>query len=157
MTNQDELPPLPIVQADDFDVERDAFGDREPDPTTPLGTAFLWWKCLADPEHYRTALTRLSYAPADWGDYAQAADILRGLSMLTGIEDNPDDPIIKYARFIDYSGEGHGLVFEDGGMSDFKSLTLIKPIDAFRNPENWWLVWGMSDSYYPSRREVRGN
>lgn len=147
----DDLP-LPIVESTDQEALTEAFGspDAEPDPYTPRGTAFLWWQALQDPVHYRNALDNLSTNPSAWNGYRQAADLIADLSMLTGVEDNEEDPDIKYVRFIHYEGASSGQVFEDAEMRDFFVLTVVKPEES-----DWWLVWGLSDSYFPSRDEVR--
>ena len=74
----------------------------------------------------------------------------RERSILSGVEDNAEDPDIKYIRFIDYAGTSSGQVFEDAEMRDFFTLTVVKPEGSA-----WWLVWGLSDSYFPARDEVR--
>lgn len=148
----DDLP-LPIVESTNQDEHAKAFGspDAEPDPRTPRGAAFLWWRALQDPVEYRNALDNLSIDPSAWNGYHQAADLIAHLSMLTGVEHNEEDPDIKYVRFISYGATSSGQVFEDAEMRDFFALTVVKPEES-----DWWLIWGLSDSYFPSRDEVRG-
>lgn len=144
--------PLPIVESTDEKVLAGTFGspDAEPDPRTPLGAAFLWWMALKDPVKYRKALNNLSTNPSAWNGYHEAASLIGHLSILSGVEDNPEDPDIKYVRFIDYGGDSSGQVFEDAEMRNFFVLTVVKPEES-----EWWLVWGLSDRYFPARDEVR--
>ena len=152
MADNDSDLPLPIVEATDEEALTGTFGspDAEPDPRTPLGAAFLWWLALKDPVKYRDALDALSTNPSAWNGYHEAADLIGHLSILSGVEDNAEDPDIKYIRFIDYAGTSSGQVFEDAEMRDFFTLTVVKPEGSA-----WWLVWGLSDSYFPARDEVR--
>lgn len=145
--------PLPIVEATDAEVFAGAFGspDAKPDPRTPLGAAYFWWKALKDPVEYRRALDTLSANPSAWNGYHEAADLIGHLSILTGVEDNPENPDIKYIRFIDYAGTSSGQVFEDAEMRNFVALTVVKP-----NGWDRWVVWGLSDRYFPTQDEVHG-
>lgn len=94
-------------------------------------------------------LDALSINPSAWNGYHEAADLIRHLSILSGVEDNPEDPHIKYVRFIAYAGQSSAQVLEDAEMRNFSVLTVVKPEGS-----PWWLVWGLSDSYFPAREEV---
>ena len=150
MAKNDSPLPLPIVESTDQEVAAGAFPTGEPDPETPLGAAFIWWMALKDPVEYRNALDNLSINPSAWNGYQEAAEVIGHRSILTGVEDNPDDPAIKYIRFIEYAGENSGQVFEDAELDEFEVLTVVKPEGS-----NWWLIWGLSHNYFPPVSEIR--
>lgn len=141
--------PLPIVEADADEAWQHNTTDGNPDPTTPWGAACLWWQGLADPVEYRHALEVLSYNPDAWGDYRQAADMIGNLSILSRVQDNPDRDDIKYVRFIDYSGDGAGQVFEEAPLHDVYVVTVVK-----QPGDDWWRVWGLSHNHFPTTDQV---
>jgi len=93
-------------------------------------------------------LDYLALAPEDWGDYSDAASRLNPLSIMTVVEDCPEEPTIKYVKFIEYAGSV-GRAFESAPLKDFMALTVVSPPD-----EDRWYVWGLSDGYFPPRSEV---
>jgi len=152
VSNSDDLDlPLPIVAVSGDEAMARHTVNGNPDPTTPFGAALVWWQGVDDPVMYRHALEVMSYNPAAWGDYTEAAEILNGLSIMTGVVFNEDRDDIAYIKFIDFGGDEAGQVFEEAPIHDFKAVTLVKlPSDG------WWRVWGLSDSYLPSAAEVVG-
>lgn len=154
LTWADEPPPpmpLPIEEVSGADVWANHTNDGDPDPTTPFGAALLWWQGLFDHLEYQHALRVMSFNPAAWGDFSEAAGILSSLSILTKVEDNPDRGDIKYVRFIEYSGAEAGRVFADAALADIWVVTLVK-----REGDDWWRVWGLSHNRFPTADEVLG-
>lgn len=151
MENNHRNPPLPIVETGSLEFPTHLFEEGEPTPYTPFGTAVLWHIALGDVEHNRNALDALSLHPEVWGDYAEASSLLRDMSLLSNVVDNPEDDCIKYVRFIDYAGKTNGQAFESAELDSYRSLTVV-------NPEGspCWFVWGISDDGYHSREQVRG-
>lgn len=146
--------PLPIAQSsqDPDEVARELSKETGGGPTTdtPLGTAWIWHTALQDVDFYRTALDTLAVNPEDWGDYRQVARLMSKLAIMTFVEDNEDDPDIKYVKFIDYAGDGLGQAFEDGKLDDFYSLTVVRA-DTPRS----WHVWGLTHNGFPPVSEIR--
>jgi hypothetical protein len=153
MNNDNNALPLPLVQVSTEHLMSEAFASTggQPDPSTPLGTAFLWWTGLQEREQYQTALQTLSLNPGVWGDYEEAADILADRSLMSFLVDNPDDSAIKYAKFMRLAGDKSAQAVEDTVVDDVAILTLVKPDDS-----EWWLVWGLSEDHIPTTKEVRG-
>lgn len=150
MADNDDMP-LPIVAVSGDEAMGRNTENGEPDPTTPFGAALLWWQGLADPVEFRHALEVMSFNPAAWGDYTQAAELLNHLSIMTGVEPNAERDEIAYIKFVQFDGDEAGQLFEEAPIYDFMVVTLVKPPG-----DNWWRVWGLSDSYFPSTAEVTG-
>lgn len=139
--------PLEIVSGE---AAQEAFfpGDAGPDPTTPLGAAFLWYLAIRDADENRGALEQLTYNPADWNGYASIAASLEGWAMMQNIHYNEEDPDnIAYARFMPDTGWSM-RAFADVPLSEVKILTLV------RCPDSWWRVWGISTNYIPSANRI---
>lgn len=153
MKNDNSSLPLPLVQVSTEHLMSEVFASTggEATPHTPLGSAFLWWQGLQNPEHYQTALKTLSLNPAAWGDYQEAADILADRSLMSFVIDNSEDSAIKYAKFMRLAGETSVQAVDDGLVDDLAILTVVKPEDS-----DWWLIWGLSENYIPDTEEVRG-
>lgn len=152
LTWADEAPPpmpLPIEELAFDEVWQRHTTDGDPDPTTPWGAACIWWQGLAKPSEYQNALQVMSYNPAAWGDYSQAAEAIADLSVLTKVEDNSERDDIKYVRFIEYSGAAAGRVFAEAPLTDVWVVTLVK-----RPGDDWWRVWGLSHNYFPTAEDV---
>lgn len=144
--------PLPIVEVSGDEVMRRHTVNGNPDPTTPLGAAFLWWQGLADPVTYRHALEVMSHNPEVWCDYTEAADLIGDLAIMTGVESNADRSDVAYVKFIDYEGAEAGQDFADAPITDFWVVTLVN-----REDDDWWRVWGLSHGHFPSTAEVTGD
>lgn len=153
MNHDNNALPLPLVQVSTEQLMSEMFASTggEPTPTTPLGTAFLWWLGLQEREQSQAALKNFSFKPAIWGDYAEAADILADRSLMSFLVDNPDDSSIKYAKFMRLAGDKSAQAVDDALVDDVAILTLVKPDDS-----DWWLVWGLSENYIPTTKEIRG-
>lgn len=141
--------PLPMEIASADEAFAAFFPDGEPEPDTPLGAAFLWWKGLLDQEQYAVALARLTWAPEAW-DYRQTAAHLDGWSMMQRVyacDDAPDQ--IAYVRFMRDSG--HVMrAFADAPLDEMYVLTVVLCEDG------WWRVWGYSKDYFPPADQVFG-
>lgn len=149
--NKDSFP-LPLVQVPTEDVLKKAFASTggKPTPFTPLGTAYLWWTALRDVDHYQTALRTLSLAPADWGDYKEAAALLADRAIMTFVVENPEDPAIRYVKFMEMAWEGSAQAIDDAEVDELFILTVVKPDES-----DYWLVWGLSHNHVPPQSEIR--
>lgn len=141
--------PLPLEIVSSEQAMEGFFPHGNPDPETPLGAAFLWWQALLDREMYPVALGRLSYNPADWGDYRSTFDGLDGWAMMQNVhycEDAPDE--IAYVKFTPDTGFSM-RAFAGAPLQQVQILTLVSC------PAGWWRVWGISENYFPSARRVK--
>jgi hypothetical protein len=139
--------PLPLVLADDEEAFASFFPDGNPTPATPLGAAWLWWGALEDPKRFRTVLSDLSANPAVWGDFAEAAGILRRLGIMQHPIESQERPgDVAYVKFID-SGDSTARVFAEAPLEDVWILTMVKvgPL---------WKVWGLSNNYLPGAADI---
>lgn len=141
-------PVLPVEIVDDDAALEAFFPDGDPDPTTPRGVAYLWWTALLGLPEYRTALERLSWNPAVWGDYSGIVDLLDGWDMMqnaTYSDDAPDK--LAYVRFMRSTGRSV-RAFDDFPLDDVQILTVVHCADG------WWRVWGISSNYQPTAQDV---
>lgn len=142
--------PLPIAQTEDDSALRADFPEG-PTPETPVGAAMIWWLSLEDTSLNRSVLEYLSADPADWGDYTEPAQALRGLSILQNPIESPDRPgDLAYVKFIELAGDSGAQAFDDAELQDFWILTMVKGADR-------WLVWGMSHNVVPPASQVFGD
>jgi predicted nucleic acid-binding protein len=141
--------PLPLEIVSGEAAHNAFFPDgAEPDLTTPLGSAYLWWAALLNLNEYRVALENLSYNPADWGDYTSVAAELDGWSMMQNVlycEDAPAE--IAYVKFMPDTGWSM-RAFDEAPLEVAQILTLVTCSDGC------WRVWGISKNYFPSARRV---
>ncbi len=141
--------PLPLEIVSDEEAVSAFFpGGGRPDPTTPLGSAYMWWLALLDANEYRTALESLSYNPDDWGDYASVAAELDGWSMMQNVHYSPNAPEkIAYVKFMP-GDEWSMRAFGEAPLESAQILTIVNC------PDGWWRVWGVSKNYFPSANRV---
>jgi predicted nucleic acid-binding protein len=141
--------PLPLEIVSDNDAHNAFFPEgAEPDPTTPLGSAYLWWSALLNLDKYRVAIEDLSYNPADWGDYTSVAAELDGWSMMQNVLYCEDAPAqIVYVKFMPDTGWSM-RAFDEAPLEVAQILTLVNC------PDSWWRVWGISKNYFPSANRV---
>jgi hypothetical protein len=125
------------------------FPDGEPTVNEPRGAAFIWWEALRGKTEFLDVLHALTVDPSLWGDYHQAAEILRGHGMMQFVERCPGDADIAYIKFMP-NAEHATVGFAAAPIHDAKILTLFRCTDGI------WRVWGLSPSRFPSAREVRG-
>jgi len=149
VTDTDGGMPLPLVQSSPEEFGSSPAAADLSNPDTPLGAASLWQDALGDPGGNLTALRTLSVKPAVWGDYSQAAAVLKGMAIMSVVEDCPGDNEIKYVKFIHYAGQV-GKAFATAPLPEFVSLTLVKVPGPFP-----WKVWGMSLNSFPPAERVR--
>jgi predicted nucleic acid-binding protein len=140
--------PLPIETRPDVDAAAAFFPDGDPDPTTPLGAAFLWWAALLDLENLRTAIENLTWHPPSWNGFAEARAELEGWAMAQNVHPNEERPDqIAYVKLIPDSGMS-GVAFASAPLYDVQILTLVRCADG------WWRVWGLSRNHKPSMDEI---
>lgn len=145
--SQAEDMPLPLEERSDEDALAAFFPDGAPSVFTPLGTAYLWWRALQNLEEFENAARNLSYNAADWNYQETAAD-LQGWAMMQFVDrcrDAPDD--IAYVKFMPDTGRSM-RAFAQMRLSQAKILTLVSC------PDGRWLVWGISENYFPSANRV---
>jgi hypothetical protein len=99
----------------------------------------------------QNALEQLSLDPSVWGDYSEAAEAIADRSITTVVETCLEDDDIKYVKFIEFAGEEAAMVLESAPIDDVYVVTLVKPPGS-----EWWLVWGLSQNYFPPASEIRG-
>lgn len=142
MADPDPLPP-PLVIVPDGAASKAFFPNGEPSPTSPLGTAYLWWAALLDLDNYRDAIEALSSDPADWNGYHEAAQWLHGWALTQGIIEAEDAPgRLAYAKFIRDSGWSM-RAFGEVPLDEVYILTMTLDDDSL------WRVWGLSKDYVP--------
>jgi predicted nucleic acid-binding protein len=142
--------PMPLEIVSESEVMEAFFPKGQPDPTDPLGAAFMWWSALLDRAQYFTALQNLTWHPPSWGDYEWASERLSGASMMQFVERCPDDDYIAYVKFP--PGVGHpARVFAEAPLTNVHVLTMVRCSDG------WWRAWGLHENRFPSAEEVRGS
>jgi hypothetical protein len=140
----DGPPPLEIVTSSE--VVQAFFPDGPPDPTDPLGAAFMWWNALLDRAEFSTALYNLTCYPPAWGDYEWAFQRLSNAGMMQFLERCPDDDRIVYAKFMP-DADHPARVFDEAPLTNAHILTMVLCPDGF------WQAWSLSD-HFPSAEEV---
>jgi predicted nucleic acid-binding protein len=124
--------------------------DHEPDITTPLGAAVLWWKFLFDIDNYRPELELLTWRPAAWQGFKQAKQDIDDWSLASGVHFNEEEPDkIAYVKFIPPTSDG-GIMFASAPLNDAHVLTLVKCDDGI------WRAWGLSRNAIPTANFVLG-
>lgn len=144
-----EKVPLPIAQSSLDEARASSFAADLADPATPLGAASLWRSALEDTKRNLVALRTLSANPTAWGDYSEIAAILSDMSIMTVVQDCPDDDDIKYVKFVHFAGEV-GVAFADAPLNDFWAVTMVRVPGPLT-----WKVWGLSRNRFPSSAQVR--
>lgn len=143
--------PLPIETASPENAAQAFFPDGDPDPSTALGAAFMWFNAVSHLDEFRTAAENLSVNPAAWEGYGQAAEIVAGLSIMQSVEESPDEPeLIKYVKLIDTGGRAMRS-FGEAVLREVYILTVVAC------PDGWWRVWGLSFNHVPSASEILGS
>lgn len=141
--------PLPLeMRSGDEDSEA-FFPGGQPTPSVPLGAALVWWQALEDTAEFLDVLSALSVDPTLWGDYNQAAEMLRGHAIMQFVERCPGDDDIAYVKFMP-EAEHAAVAFAAAPIYDAKILTLVRGLDGI------WRAWGLDVSHFPSAAEVRG-
>jgi len=146
----DSEDPLPLEIVSSEEAQQAFFPDGPPEPTNPLGAAFLWWTALLSKTELFTALQNLTWHPPAWGDYEWASEMLEGTGLMQFVERCVDDDDIAYVKFM--PDVDHPMVaFGEARIANAKVLTLVRCEDG------WWRAWGLSDNgYFPPAAEVRG-
>lgn len=142
-------PPLEIVDPDD--AMHALFGDKGADPYSNLGSAVLWWQAIQDRTEFLTALANLTWAPAAWGDFSEAEQIIANHSLMQNVDslDGHEDDV-AYVRFM--PDTGHAMrAFGDYEISEYVILTVLRCEDG------WWRVWGISQNYKPTADDILGS
>lgn len=118
------------------------FPDGEgPDPSTPLGTAVLWFAALLNRDEQQGALEKLSYNPADWNGYTDVASGLENWAIMQNVHYNEDElDDIAYVRFMPETG-WNMRAFAPVPLPEVQILTLV------RCPDGWWRAWGISTNH----------
>lgn len=144
--------PLPLETRTKEEVLAAFFPDGEPDLSTPLGVAYMWWRALLDTDEQLSVLRFLTYHPPVWGNFTQVREELDGWAMAQHIvRDEVSPESIAHIRFIPDPGTS-ARAFADAPLYDFQALTLVYVSD-----EVGWKVWGLSHNRMPSHAEVIGN
>lgn len=142
--------PLPLEVRTDEETFAAFFPDADPDPTTPLRSAYMWWAALLDMENCLTALENLTWHPPAWNGFTEVLAELAGWSMAQGVQPNDEHPDqVAYVRLIPSTGTS-AQVFADAPLPDAQVLTLV------RDANGWWKVWGLSRNRMPSYGEIIG-
>ena len=84
--------PLPLEARTDEEVQAAFFPEGKPDPSTGLGSAFLWWVALLDMDNYQTALENLTWHPPAWDGFTQAREELEGWALAQYVHANVEQP-----------------------------------------------------------------
>ena len=142
--------PLPLEAVAGDEVQAAFFPEGEPDPSTALGAAFMWWVALLDMDNYQTVLEDLTWHPPAWDGFTHAREELEGWALAQNVHANVERPDqVAYVKFIPDSGVSARL-FADAVLPDVQILTLVRCDDG------WWRVWGLSRNRMPSYEEVTG-
>ncbi len=138
--------PLPIEAVDEGQVLRAFFPDADPDETTPLGAAYLWF--VAVNGGLWNAAAYFSDDTADW-DYPQVATALVGWSMAQHPIPSQDEPtVIVHFKLLPI--DTAGKAFGDALLQDFMIITTVQVAPQC------WRVWGVTRGRVPSAGAVRG-
>ncbi|MDQ2755220.1 MAG: hypothetical protein M3Y71_01440 [Actinomycetota bacterium] len=147
--DEDLVIPLPMVGVSQAEVESAPFAAALGSPDNPLGCANLWWTALQDRSTNWNALNYLVLHPDLWGDFSQAETALAHLSLMSVVEECPDDADIRYVKFIEYSGDLAAQAFEQAELHEYYVVTVLQVTHGE------WKVWGISHNRFPPRDEVR--
>ncbi|RIT28087.1 PIN domain-containing protein [Mycobacteroides abscessus] len=149
---RDSLPdeaPTPLEIVSNEAAHQAFFPDRDPHPSRPLESAYLWWCALLNKSELINALHGLTYHPPAWGDYEWAEQSLSGSGLMQFSERCPDDDTIVYAKFM--PNVAHPVrAFGEIPIDSAHILTMVLC------PDGLWRAWGLSHNYFPSAAEVRG-
>jgi predicted nucleic acid-binding protein len=142
--------PLPLELVSGDDAFNAFFPDGKPDPTTPLGAAYIWYFAVSHLDEFGELAASLSANPPVWNGYGSAAEVIAGLSMMQVVEPNPERPdLISYVKLIDTGG--HAMrSFSESVLRDVQILTLVAC------PDGLWRIWSISPNYFPPVSEVLG-
>jgi predicted nucleic acid-binding protein len=140
--------PLPLQVAADEEMAQAFFPDGEPTPAEPLGAAMLWWTALLRKDELSTALQNLTLNPSDWGDYEEAAELLRGTGLMQFVERCPGADDIGYVKFMPNVDQTM-VAFGPALLKQVVILTMVLC------PDGWWRAWGLSENYFPKPEEIR--
>ena len=140
--------PLEIVSAEA--AHQAFFPEQDPEPSDPLGAAYLWWSALLAKSELTDALHALTWNPPAWGDYELADQLLGGVGIMQFVERCPDDDNIAYVKFIPDVDQPM-RAFGEMPIQRARILTMVL------SPDGWWRAWGLSHDHFPSAAEVRGD
>jgi predicted nucleic acid-binding protein len=132
-----DVPAFEAVPDEDSPLQ--AYADA-PDLTDPLHAALAWWQALNDRDRYLTALHNLTWAPAAFGDYVWAEELLARRSIASRVYYAVDDPVgdVAFIRFVPEVAQS-SQVFESFLIRGARFMTLK------RRPDGAWCVWGLGD------------
>lgn len=85
------------VVADPVDSPLAALAEPE-DLTDPLQVAALWWLAVLQPDSYDQQLNSLTHAPAAWGDFRWATDLLSDKSIASKVYYAVDNPTCRHRQ-----------------------------------------------------------
>lgn len=147
--DRDPNEPMPFEVVSASDALQAFFPDGEPEPTNPLGAAFLWWSALCNKAELLTALQNLTWHPPAWGDYEWAVERLTEAGIMQFVERCPDADDIMYVKFL--PNADHSMrAFGEAPLKHVHILTMVLC------PDGWWRAWGLSENYFPRSTEVKG-
>ncbi len=131
--------PLPLEARSDKDALDAFFPNGEPDLTTPLGVAYLWWLALDDIDTYANALKILTYDPDTWHDFTTAQRAFAGRSLAQNVHPYSEAP--EHAVFVKFipGMETSVQAFGPAPFTDVLFLSLLYD-DA-----SGWKVWGFNE------------
>lgn len=139
--------PLPLEVVPASVAQQAFFPQGQPDPTTPLGAASLWWTALRHADEAPEVLETLTWHPPAWGDYEWARQRLSGAGIMQFVERCPDADDIAYVKFL--PNTDHPMrAFDEAPLENVQILTVVFCSDG------WWRAWGLSDGHFPRSEEV---
>ena len=140
--------PLPLMKASPEESMEALFPSGEPNPSAPLGAAFLWWTALLDRAEFLTALHNLTFHPPAWGDFEEPLARLAGCGLMQFVVLCPDDDTIAYVKFMPNANYAMRAV-DEVPLEQVYILTMVLCHDGF------WRAWGLSENYFPTAAEVK--
>lgn len=139
--------PLPLMTVSAEESMEAFFPNGEPDPSTPLGAAFLWWTALNKSE-FVTALHNLTFHPPAWGDFDEPRARLSGCGLMQFVVPCPGDDTIAYVKFM--PNADHAMkAFGEVPLEQVHILTMVLC------PDGLWRAWGLAENYFPTAAEVK--
>ena len=142
--------PLPLEAVSHDQAMQAVFPSGEPDAFSPLGAAYIWWSALLDKLNFLHELHVLTSYPPAWGDFEWALARLQDTGLMQFVERCLDDDHIAYVKFMP-NVTGAMRAFDEAPLEKLQILTMVRT-----HPDGFWQAWGLSEDYYPSAAEVRG-
>jgi hypothetical protein len=144
--NPDE--PMPLEIASESEVMQAFFPNRQPEPTDPLGAAYMWWSALLAKAEYLTVLQNLTWHPPAWGDYEGPFEWLSKAGIMQFVERCPGADDIVYVKFMPQV-EHPMQSFGEAVLKHAYILTMVLCSDGC------WRAWGLHENYFPEPEEIR--